>query len=153
MRKLSFALAIVVITLMFSSCSKEENAAKTYNYTLDEEFVNNELGWNEFEDSESFNAKIVTTENGLFSVVTKLKTFSDFKEASLESTKDYTVETSFTLIREEGTSKSFSGLTWDHIDEDNYMLFSINQLGGDSRFVISEINNGQNPDKNQLMKL
>jgi hypothetical protein len=149
MKRIVIGLSILSV-LFLMSCSKEENVAKDYSYTVDEEFLNNDRGWNVFEKDSTYNAKIDSSENGLFEIITNLKTFADFTEGGISSDADYSLETTFTFIRVFGDSKSFSGISWDVVDEDNYMLFSVNEVGDDSRFVVSEIIDGKNPEKNIL---
>tara|TARA_B100000809_G_scaffold175523_1_gene172833 strand:+ start:69 stop:707 length:639 start_codon:yes stop_codon:yes gene_type:complete len=150
MKKILLGLSLFSVILLVS-CNKEENVAKAYTYTVDEEFLNNERGWDVFETDEAYKAVINTSENGLFEIVTKLRTFEDFTESFFDLTSEFMLETTFTFIRS-GDSKSFTGVTWDCIDENNYMLFCVNQNGGDAKYVISQVINGKNPEKNILFE-
>jgi hypothetical protein len=156
MRKIILGLSILS-SLFFLSCNKDENVAKDFIYTVDEEFLNNDRGWNVSDLVEGESVMIDASENGLYKIVTQ-KIVSDFTEASLSVDEDFLIETAFTITDTSRINKSFSGVSWNHVDTENYMLFAINEnLDVDERavvakFVISEVINGKDPEKNILFE-
>lgn len=151
MKKLILGLSLLT-TMLLISCSKDENVSKDYVYTLDEEFLDNDLGWNLFDGDDAYSAKINSNENGLLELIATKKTYNDLMEGGADLDGDFSLQSTFTLVRDGGTSKTFTGVSWDNIDIDNYMLFSINQVDEDVKYLISEITNGINPEKNILFE-
>ena len=149
MKKIIFGISVLT-AIVLGSCNKDENVAKDYTYTIDEEFLNNDRGWNVFDIDTTYKTQVNTSENGLLEVVAKSKLFHDFKEGGLDLNSNFIVETTFTNVGDVESNKSFTGLTWDCIDEDNYMLFCVNQNGEDTRYVISQVDNGKDPEKGIL---
>ena len=161
MKKVLLGLSILS-GLFLGSCSKDENVAKEYTYTMDEEFVDNQRGW--LEDTSTYvpdalkpdsiltayTFSQISADNGLLSLKNDSSTvgkssYLDAKEANLGS-NDFIIETAITWV-EQGDSKRFAGLTWDHLDEDNYKFFGVtiegNYIGydvinGDSDSLIVE---------------
>lgn len=146
MRKILLGVGLFT-ALFISSCDQEANVAKSYTYTLDEEFLNNDLGW--LEDTVSYipdNTKPdssliaysfsqVSLDNGVFSISADtssngqpIATYLDYKEANLSS-NNFILETSITWGGEE-LAKSYAGITWDNVDDNTYKFFGVS-VGGD----------------------
>ncbi len=134
MKKILLGLSVLSV-LLFASCDKETNVAKAYEYTLDEEFVDNSLGWEEFEKSDLkvfVNPKI----NGTLVIDNKgTKTHYDSQEAKLGTTDNFEIETSFSFEKGD-TPVNYSGVIWNHTAPNKFMLFS---LKGEEFIIVNSV--------------
>ncbi len=143
MKKILLGLSVLSV-LLFASCDKETNVAKAYEYTLDEEFVDNSLGWkeeistyipkNQTTPSDAYIFKIDKRDNGTLSLqyyATKnplLSTYIDAKDAKITASDNFKIETTISFISP-STDTRYSGIVWDYINDKNYSFFGISETG------------------------
>ena len=158
MRKLIIGLSLLSAVFMIS-CSKDENVAKDYTYTFNEEFLDNEKGWFVDESKpEKFTFSQVDADNGLFNISYfssfgfDIPTYSDSKSGGFNIANNFILATSLTWDASSGNfsakSGKYCGLSWDVIDDKNYSKIgvSLNPTTLDVTYKVVKVVNGKSTD-------
>ena len=131
--KIAYFTAAVVSTLLFISCNKTENVAVDQPYILDEEFINNDLGWQDVDTSGPQNKyfqKLVTEGNGIYSVaffsVFGSPTYATTSvDIGLKHNKNYILSSNLTFTNEVSKLDKSSGIMWDISGNDDSNFFKV----------------------------
>lgn len=158
MKKILIGITLFT-TLFIVSCSKDENVAKDYTYTFDEEFLDNVRDW-EVDNSkpEKYTFNQLTGDNGLFNISyfssfgNDIPTYSDYKPGGFDTNGSFILETTLTWVPSEGDyiskSDKYCGLSWDVIDDKNYSKIGValNPNTLEAKYKVIKVVNGKSTE-------